>query len=138
MAVGDKSSKKSEKFQNGKWSDIQEPPVGNYRMYLYTVIFHAGSHYYFGGTSVPGNSIFRLNGASWTWSNVGQMNSNLYSRSNLPIVQFENTFILAGNQGSLESCLLTGEIFNCTEVATSLSNYWSPNLFLVDDNYGNC
>ena len=76
VAVGDSGRKKSEKFQDGDWSDIQEPPIDGVRMRGYAVIFDGGNHFFFGGWNDSElNSILRLSGSLWTWSNVGQLNS---------------------------------------------------------------
>ena len=48
--VASENSKKSEKFQNDIWSDIEEPPVDGTSMFGYAVIFYGSSHYYFGGS----------------------------------------------------------------------------------------
>ena len=69
VAVGDEVGKKGEKFEDGTWSDIQEPPVVGTKFQGYAVIFHGGNHFFFGGWSDGGvlNSILRLDGSSWTW-----------------------------------------------------------------------
>ena len=47
-AVGSYSpgNRKSEKFENGNWTDIEESPVA---LSHYAVVFSADSFYYFGG-----------------------------------------------------------------------------------------
>ena len=78
VAVGDDESKKSEKFEDGSWTDIEEIPVSGSSMRWQVAVFYAGNHYYFGGWSNGIgflNSILRLSGTLWTWSNVGNLNS---------------------------------------------------------------
>ena len=137
--VGSHGSKKSEKFQDGNWSDIQEPPVDGSRFQGYAVIFHGGNHFFFGGFgNGPLNSILRLNGSSWTWSNVGQLNS---ARGGHSAIFFGNTVAVVGGQGTQrnEACLLKNEQFTCTELTSSLTDYeWWPILHLVDENYDTC
>ena len=49
VAVGGLWGLESEKYEDGNWSDIQEPPIDASQMAYYDVIFHDGSHYYIGG-----------------------------------------------------------------------------------------
>ena len=108
-------------------------------MRWYVVIFYAGNHYYFGGNSSGWlNSILRLSGSSWTWSNVGQLNSPRHTHG---VILVGNTFMVVGGAGTKknEACNLNNEQFTCTELSTSLTNYgYTPILYLVDKNYGNC
>ena len=140
VAVGHTLHKKGEKFQDGTWSDIQEPPVvGNY-FNGYAVILYGGNHFFFGGYDGSGelNSILRLDGSSWTWSNVGQLNS---ARSGLGAILVGNTVTVVGGQGKLknEACKLDNEQFTCTELSSSLTGYdWYPILHPVNQDYGQC
>ena len=139
VAVGDSYHNKGEKFENGNWSDIQEPPV-NERFMGYAVIFHGGDHFFFGGFDGSNylDSIFRLSGSSWTWSNVGQLNS---VRRGHGVILANNKFTVVGGDGNQknEACLLDNEQFTCTELSSSLNGYrWWPILHLVDENYGTC
>ena len=120
VAVGDESSKKSEKFEADNWSDIEEPPLEISYMRWYVAVFYAGNHYYFGGTAL--SSILCLNGSSLSWSNAGQLNS---SRNGHGVILVGNTFTIVGGEGTLrnEACLLSNGQFNCTELSTSLTNY---------------
>ena len=108
-------------------------------MKLYAAVFHGGSYYYFGGySSAAIASILRLNGNSWTWSNVGQINT---SRHGHRVMFVGNTFMVVGGGGTVgnEACVLANEQFTCTELSSSLTDYaWYPVLYLVDENYGNC
>ena len=141
VAVGDNVTKKSEKFEDGNWTDIQEPPVvGNY-FGGYAVISHGGNHFFFGGRTdsiKELNSILRLSGSSWTWSNVGQLNS---ARRAHGAIVFGNTVAVAGGieTKNNELCLLENEQFTCTEHSSSLFDYsWYPILLPVDKTYGKC
>ena len=60
VAVGDYSSKKSEKLENGVWSEIEEPPVDGWRMFNYAALFNAGSHYFFGGADGGASKVDHL------------------------------------------------------------------------------
>ena len=141
VAVGDHWSKKSEKFQDGTWSDIQEPPVVGSRFQGYAVISHGGNHFFFGGWigwSSEVNSILRLDGSSWTWSNVGQLNSARYGHGAILV---GNTVTVVGGEFTKrnEACNLDDEQINCTELSSSLTNYWwYPILHPVDEDYGQC
>ena len=140
-------TKKSEKFEDGAWNDIAEPPVatayGNY-----AVIFDAGNFYYFGGYDKrdPGNgrddeilsSILRLNAATWTWSNVGQLNS---ARDAHNAILVGNTFMVMGgpNIQPNEACLLNNGQFTCEELPSSLDNFiYTALLTIVSDDFGLC
>ena len=139
VAVGDQESKKSEKFENDIWSDIEDPPIDNTRLWLYGVTFYDGNYYYFGGFG--NRQILCLNGTSWTWSNPGQLNS---PRINLGVISVGNIFMVVGGQTigqptkNNEACILENGNITCTELSTSLSGYRSPILFLVDENIRNC
>ena len=141
VAVGSYSppSKKSEIFEDENWRDIQEPLVDQRYYAFYAAIFYAGDFYYFGGTD--GNdlsSILRLNAASWTWSNVGQMNSPRWGHA---VTLVGNTFIIIGGFGTQpnEACTLNNDEFTCEEKSSTLESYFlTPLLYVVNDNYGNC
>ena len=134
------TNKKSEKFEDGKWRDIGEPPV--HSLGFYAVIFHAENFYYFGGydqvVDKSLSSILALNAASWTWSNIGQLNSARHAHG---VTSVNNMFIVIGGLGTQpnEACSLRNDEFICREKNSSLYRYaWSPLLFLVNDNYENC
>ena len=129
-------------------SDIEEPPVGSFSHYA--VVFHVGNFYYFGGydTSIgrSRSSILCLNAASWTWSNVGQLNSGRHTHA---VTLVNKTFIVIGgieSQGGTptftkahEVCLLNDEKVACTESFATLTDYrHMSGLFLVNQSYGNC
>ena len=137
--MGSTNSKNSEKLENDIWSDIEEPPVDATRFSNYAVIFHGSSHYYFGGAqSGHSKSILRLQSGSWTWSNVGQMNSARYGHA---VTLVNGTFMVVGGLGNIknEACLLNNDDFNCTELSSSLNSYvFYPILFSVTDNYAIC
>ena len=141
VAVAGADGLESEKFENGNWSDLQQPPSGEYPyMSAYAAIFHAGNHYYFGGwnAKVRLASVLRLSGSAWTWSNVGQLTS---SRKGHGVILVANIFMVVGGHGNKrnEACFLTDEQFACTELSTSLNLYaYPPIMYLVDENYANC
>ena len=144
IAVADFNGKESEKLQDGIWSDIEEPPVDG-GMYLYAVVVQGSSHYYFGGyyvsadgSNVGLDSILRLQSGSWTWSNVGQINSARYGHAVILIGQ--KFMVVGGGQKKYnEVCMLYNGRFNCTELSSSLSSYaYSPILFSVPDSYRYC
>ena len=144
VAVGSAwpNNKKGEKFEDGDWIDIQEAPVGRSLNY-YAVVFYGANFYYFGGTdrknllSIMLSSILRLNAATWTWSNVGNLNSVRYGHK---VILVENTFMVIGGPASYsnEACLLNNGRFTCEERTSSLNSYYMPLLFLVSDNFGRC
>ena len=132
-------NRKSEKFENGEWTDIEEPPVKT--IARYGVVFYTGNFYYFGGhdDTVNGfingfSSILGLNAASWTWSRVGEMNSVRYG---LGVIQVENSVMVLGGAKMLQNevCVLNNERFTCEETNSSLSYYYLPFVFLVSDSY---
>ena len=139
VAVGGTGNKKSEKLEDGSWNDIEEPPISESRIYGFATVFHAGNHYFFGGNTGSNlKSILRLSGSSWTWSNVGQLNE---ARHGLGVILVKNTFMVVGGWGTYknEACLLNDEQFTCTQQATGLADKaWTPLMYLVSDNYGNC
>ena len=128
-------NKKSEKFENGNWSDLQEAPV-HLSFRSYAAIFYGGNFYYFGGYDLT--SILRLSAASWTWSIVGQLNA---SRNGHGVILVDNKFMVIGGSDirPTEACLLRNGRFNCEEKRSSLlKDFNTPILFLVDDNYQDC
>ena len=132
---------KSEIFEDGNWREIQEIPVSDSQSSFShcASIFNAGNFYYFGGyANNPISSIFRLNAASWTWSNVGQMNSPRHGHE---VTLVDNKFMLIGGAGvkANEACTLDNDEFTCEEKSSTLYNYaWTPLLYVVNDNHGNC
>ena len=151
VAVGDMSSRKTEKFQNGNWIDVEDIPADGTRMYHHAVLFYAGNFYNFGGVTrftEQLSSIFCLNGVSWTWSNVGQMISPRYGHA---VISIENRFMVVGGvqaDGNLavavpalkhEVCTLNNGFFSCTAFNSSLTNFYNtPVLYHVDKNYRTC
>ena len=154
--MGDYYNKKSEIFKSYYWTDIEQPPwkdpmdgsVDASRFLDYAVVFHGGSHYYFGGfNSNPIDSILRLDESSWTWSFVGQLNT---ARSGHEIILVGNTFTVVGGKGyeqtsvssrwinvQTDACLLNNGYFTCTE-QSSIYDGRDPFLYLVDEDFGNC
>ena len=141
VAVGSYNprNKKSEKYEDGSWSEIQEPPLVS--LSDYAAIFHADSFYYFGGFESGSGylrSILRLNATSWAWSNAGQMKS---SRRGHAVILVKNTFMVIGGGYTRQhsACLLNNGKFSCEEKSSSLTDYVDrPMLFLVNDSYENC
>ena len=138
-------SKKSEKLEAGNWSDIPDPPVIT-SFSKYAVVYDAGNFYYFGGhdtgVGLPYgtelDSILRLNAATWTWSEVGKLNS---IRRGHQVVVVDNTFMVLGG-GDIrhnEACTLNNDEFTCEEKTSKLNYYGhTPLVVLVDDDYRNC
>ena len=145
VAVGSfsPSNKKAEKFENGTWSVIEDAPV-NKRLSYYAVVFDTENFYYFGGYDSSGvnsgviSSILRLSAASWTWSNVGNLNS---ARDGHGVILVENTFMVIGGSSTKpnEACQLNNGQFTCESKTSSLNDYYFyPLLFLVSDDYKLC
>ena len=144
VAVGslNPSTKKAEKYEDGNWSDLQEPPV-DVSLYSYAVIVYEDNFFYFGGWDTGrGRSevslILCLNAASWAWTNVGQMNSIRYGHG---VIQADDTFMVIGGYDTRpnEACSLSNGSFTCEQKSSSLTDYaYMPLLFLVNDSYGNC
>ena len=108
----------------------------------YAVTFYDGNFYYFGGfNSGALDSILCLNADSWTWSNVGKLNSARFGHG---VILVDNKFMVIGGesltQNTLpnEACVFTDGQLSCTEQSTSLTNYKSTPLFLVNHSYGDC
>ena len=110
-------------------------------MYDYAVIFLGSSHYYFGGYAdgyVVVDTILRLQSGSWTWSNVGQINSARWGHA---VISNGEKFTVVGGNGNKknEACSLKNGQFSCTKLSSKLYNYaYVPILFSVADNYGSC
>ena len=147
VAVASQENKKSEKLENGIWSEIEEPPVGGSSMSSYAVIFHAGHHYYFGGFDQEGgdslSSVIALKENTWTWSNIGEMNSARFGHG---VIRVGGMFMLVGGRSmsynddktgyNNEVCLFENNEFSCTNLSSSLNDYsFYPILHLVDENY---
>ena len=128
-------------YEYGRWSDIQKPPTPDVRMSEYAVIYHADNFYYFGGSTgvkLWASSILCLHAASWTWSNVGQLNSACKGHG---VIRVKNTFVVIGGLYTqpTEVCVLEKDQFTCEEKISNLDSYaYSPLLFLVIDEYRNC
>ena len=141
VAVGsyDPYNIKSEKFEDGNWSDIEEPPV-SHRFFNYVVIFDGDSFYYFGGFDRRGNLglILRLSAATFTWSNIGKLNS---PRNGHGVTLTGSTFMVIGGRNihPNEACTLNNGEFTCEEQSSTLNRYaWTPLLFHVSENFVSC
>ena len=140
VAVGSWSpnNKKAEKLENGSWSVIEDAPV-NTRLFGYAVTFDADNFYYFGGYDSSNlSSILRLSAASWTWSNIGNLNSARYGHG---VILIESTFMVIGGSSTQpnEACQLNNGQFTCETKTSSLDYYfYTPLLFLVSDGYKLC
>ena len=137
VAVGSSTSTKSEKFEEGAWSVIQEPP-GSGKFSEYAAIFHGFSHYYFGRFISDEYSIHQLQEKSWSWKYVGEMKSKY--RSGHRVIKIGEKFMVLGGLNPMrnEACLLQSGWFSCTEFGSELTSYHFPILHPVDENYKNC
>ena len=88
---------------------------------------------------LPVGTIARLDAATWSWSNAGQLN---IARSLHAAIWTMSKLIVVGGKGDekrTEFCQLTNNRFNCVEQKSKLQGYLSnPLLFLVSDDYRNC
>ena len=140
VAVGSQKNMKGEKYENGIWSDFQDPPkyMGGTKFFHYAGIFYAGNFYYFGGstwTYASRDSILCLNAANWTWSKVGRLRS---TRTGHGVILVGKTFMIIGGSYNqpIEACVFNNGKFTCEEKNTSLNNYYAyPILFLVNDTF---
>ena len=83
-------------------------------------------------------TIARLDAATWTWSNAGQLNT---ARSHHGAIWSMSKLIVVGGTGDekpAEFCQLTDNRFNCVEQKSRLQGYLNPLLFVVSDEYKNC
>lgn len=132
-------SRKSEIFQDDKWTDIQDAPK---TLAGYAVVFSDGYFYYFGGGGdLNGAGIIRLNAASWTWSDgyIGFMAQT--ARVNHAVITIGNTFMVLGGHGKKynEACVMNNDEMTCEKKSSFLQYFYeSPAVFLVNDTYGNC
>ena len=139
VAVASNTHKNAEIFEDGAWTDIQQPPVGEH-FSRYAVLYDAGNFYYFGGwgDSSDLSLILRLDAATWTWSNVGQLNSSRHAHG---VIQAGNTFMVIGGGGvrKNEACVLNNGQFTCEEKTSSLESYaYYPLMSLINDTFGLC
>ena len=109
-------------------------------MTSYAVIFHASTHYYFGGISSYGalDSIFALEENTWTWSKRGSMNSKRYAHG---VILLEEKIMVVGGDGKKknEACVLNNGQFSCTKFTTLLNDYaYYPVLYVLDEDQKNC
>ena len=133
-------NKKAEIFEDGAWTDIQDPPapIG---WGQYAVVFDAGNFYYFGGWNGHYiSSILRLDATSWTWSEVGSMTRGRHGHG---VFVNGNTFMQIGGNGHYrtEACVLSNGQFTCEENTTVQPlggyAYW-PFLLPVSDTFELC
>ena len=136
--------KKTEKLEGDIWTEIEEPPINEDNIYNYAVIFHGGYHYYFGGfyghysQGDPLDSIIALQEKTWTWSDIGKINTPRMGHA--VILIGERLMVVGGwSDKKNEACVLKNGKFNCTELTSSLFRYqYTPILFLVDNDFDNC
>ena len=105
--------------------------------YDQAVVYVYSSYFYFGG--FDGSSdlsiIARLDGSSYKWSKVGQLNEG---RNGHNAIHLNDIFLFVGGQGTknTEKCEFKNDQMVCHSQFPSLTNYWTtPELMIVTDDY---
>ena len=141
---------KAEVYQNGKWTEVDDFPADSGSelvilnvplvLYLflleltpyvepdsdvnkYATIYYQKFFYYFGSfkpKSSKRGEIYRLDSASWTWSSVGQLNTN--SRKGHSVILARNEFWIVGGESNstTETCKLENDKLRCRNQAQGL------------------
>ena len=106
------------------------------------VVYVNSSYFYFGGYDdyPPKHAesiIARLDGLSYKWSKIGQLNE---ARDGHNAIYFNNHFLVVGGDGTYktEKCVYNNNQMICYSQSPSLTEYaYTPELMIVYDDYCN-
>ena len=100
------------------------------------VVYAYSSYFYFGGDGAE-SIIARLDGSSYKWSQIGQLNEG---REGHNAIYLNDHFLVVGGWGTkrTEKCEYKNNEMICNSQSPSLYNYvYTPELMIVYDDYCN-
>ena len=114
-------------------------PINAGSIWLHAVVYVHSSYFYFGGDdgSKKVSTIARLDGSSYKWSKVGQLNQGRNAHN---AIHLNGHFLVVGGYGTkkTEKCEYKNNQMVCHSQSPSLTNYrYTPELMTVSDDYCN-
>ena len=106
-------------------------------VYAYSSYFYFGGMNKGGGSSNKVSTIARLDGSSYKWSKVGQLNEGRYGHN---AIHLNGHFLVVGGAGTYktEKCEYKNNQMVCHSQSPSLTKYaYTPELMIVSDDYCN-
>ena len=113
-------------------------PINAGSIWLHAVVYVHSSYFYFGGDdgSKKVSTIARLDGSSYKWSKVGQLNQGRNAHNAIHLNGF---FVVVGYGGftyKTEKCEYKNNQMVCQSQSPSLTNYaYTPELMIVADDF---
>ena len=111
-------------------------PINASKLLHQAVVYAYSSYFYFGGYDGSDLSIIaRLDGSSYMWSKVGQLNEGRLGHNAIHLNGF---FVVVGGYGTknTEKCEYKNDQMVCHSQSPSLNNYgWKPELMIVSLDY---
>ena len=116
-------------------------PTNAGRIYNQAVVYAYSSYFYFGGRGVYNgengglSTIARLDGSSYKWNKVGQLNEGSRGHN---AIHLNGHFLVVGGAGTkkTEKCEYKNDQMVCHSQSPSLANYaYFPELMIVWDDF---
>ena len=116
-------------------------PINASYTYYQAVVYAYSSYFYFGGYGLYNgaysglSTIARLDGSSYKWSKVGQLNKG---RNGHNAIHLNGYFLVVGGGGTYntEKCGYNNDQMVCQSQSPSLTDYaYTPELMIVGDDY---
>jgi len=120
-----------------QWKSIDSYPYAS-SFFNQAVVYVHSSYFFFGGWGHGGNdrsTIARLDGSSYQWSKVGQLNQG---RNGHKAIHLNDIFLVAGGWGTkkTEKCKYKNDQMVCELQSPSLTNHaWYPELMAMTDDF---
>ena len=109
-------------------------PINAGSIYDQAVVYTYSSYFYFGGNGA-GSTIARLDGSSYQWSKIGQLNQGRYAHN---AIHLNGRFVIVGGSGTknTETCDYKYDQMVCQSQSPSLTDYkYTPELMIVADDF---
>ena len=109
-------------------------PINAVSIYDQAVVYAYSSYFYFGGSGAE-SIIARLDGSSYKWSKVGQLNEGRWAHN---AIHLNDIFLVVGGDGTknTEKCEYKNNQMVCHSQTPSLTSYaYTPELMTVFDDY---
>ena len=114
-------------------------PINAKSISYQAVVYAYSSYFYFGGFGWKSDIsiIARLDGSSYKWNKVGQLNEGRYGHN---AIHLNGHFLVVGGAGTYktEKCEYKNNQMVCHSQSPSLTKYaYTPELMIVSDDYCN-
>ena len=104
-------------------------------VYAYSSYFYFGGHGSYNGKYSDPPVIARLDGSTYQWSKVGQLNEGRFGHN---AILLNDIFLVVGGRYTkkTEKCEYKNDQMVCQSQSPSLTDYaWVPELMIVSDDY---